>query len=372
MKTYKYRLYPTKNQTQTMTDTLEACRVLYNCALEQRKTAYKQFNISVRRLAQQVELLEIKEYFPEYKQIYSQVLQEVILRVDTSFQNFFRRIKTGEKPGYPRFKGRGWYDSFTYPQSGFSLSANCKGNQKLKLSKIGNIKVKVHRAVKGKIRTCTIKKELNNWYVCLACKVDPEALPKTYKDVGIDVGLEKFKAQSDGIITPNPRFLREAEAKLKHEQRILSRKKKGSNSRQKQRNRLAKLHFKVKNQRLDFAHKESRTLVNNYDVIVFEDLKVKNMVKNHHLAKSISDAAWNKFIQFTSYKAESAGKKVVLVSPINTSQICSKCGNLVKKGLSVRVHKCPYCGLILDRDINAAINILRLGTNPGGTTALAG
>lgn len=372
MKTYKYRLYPTKQQVAKLTDTLEACRVLHNCALEQRKIAYRQFNVSIHRLAQQAELLEIKYSFPEYKKIHSQVLQEVILRVDKSFQNFFRRLKTNDKPGYPRYKGYGWYDSFTYPQSGFSLSANHKGNQQLKLSKIGEVKVKLHRAIQGKIKTCTIKRELNNWYVCFACDVEPEILPKTFKDVGVDVGIEKFAALSDGTLIENPQFLRKSEAKLKYEQRSLSRKKKDSNSRAKQRNKLAKLHRKIKNQRNDFLHKESRKLVENYDVIVFEDLRVKNMVKNHHLAKSISDASWSKFVDYASYKAESAGKQVILVNPRNTSQICSGCGQSVKKSLSVRVHKCPYCGLILDRDINAAINILRRGTRPGGVTAVAG
>jgi putative transposase len=371
MKAYKYRLYPTKKQTQTLTNTLEACRVLYNCALEQRRIAYKQFRVSLRRLDQQAELLEIKEYYPVYKKIYSQVLQEIILRVDISFQNFFRRVKSGDKPGYPRYKGQGWYDSFTYPQSGFSLSANSKGNQKLKLSKIGDIKVKLHRPIQGNIKTCTIKRELNNWYVCFACEVESEILPKTNKSIGVDVGLEKFAALSDGIIIENPRYLRESEVKLKHEQRSLSRKKKGSNSRKKQRERVAKLHRKIRNQRNDFLHKESKKLVDNYDVIVLEDLQIKNMIKNHHLAKSISDASWNKFIQYTSYKAESAGKKVILVNPRNTSQICSNCGLTVKKSLSMRVHKCS-CGLILDRDINAAINILRLGTSPGGVTAVVG
>jgi putative transposase len=322
MRTYKYRLYPTKAQKQLLADTLESCRVLYNCALEQRKIAFRQFKVSVRRLDQQAQLLEIKEYFPEYKSVYSQVLQEVILRVDKAFLNFFRRLKTNEKPGYPRFKGRGWYNSFTYPQSGFSLSDNRKGNQKLRLSKIGKVTVRLHRAIKGNIKTCTIKRELNNWYVCFACETKSELLPKAFRDVGIDVGIEKFAALSDGVLIYNPKFLRKSEAKLKSQQRSLSRKKKGSNSRKKQRNKLAKIHCKIKDQRNDFLHKESHKLVKNYDVIVLEDLRIKNMVKNHHLAKSISDASWAKFIKYVSYKAESAGKKVIFVNPRNTSQIC--------------------------------------------------
>ena len=354
-----------------MANTLESCRVLYNCALEQRKVAYKQFGISLNYYHQADELKGLKETFAHYKQLHSQVLQDVLKRADKAFQNFFRRVKFGEKAGYPRFKGKGWYDSFTYPQSGFSLSANSKGNQRLKLSKIGEIKVRLHRAVQGTIKTCTIKKELNHWYVCFSCEVEPDILPKTYKHIGIDVGIEKFAALSDGSLIENPKFLRKSEAKLKHEQRSLSRKKKGSNSRKKQKTKLAKIHRKIKNQRNDFLHKESTKLVKAYDTIVFEDLRIKNMVKNHHLAKSISDASWSRFIEYTSYKAESAGKEVILVNPRNTSQICSGCGNMVKKSLAARTHKCP-CGLVLDRDINAAINILRLGTNPGGATAIAG
>jgi putative transposase len=285
MITYKYRLYPNKIQRQLLVNTLESCRVLYNCALEQRKIAFRQFEVSLNYYNQADELKTLKEYFPEYKNIYSQVLQDVLKRVDKAFQNFFRRLKTSEKPGYPRFKGRGWYDSFSYPQSGFSLSDNSKGSQRLKLSKVGSIKIKLHRAIKGKIKTCSIKRELDNWYVCFSCEVQPELLLKTQKSVGIDVGIEKYAALSDGVLIENPRFLRQSEAKLKHEQRKLSRKKKGSNSRKKQKHKLAKLHHKIKNQRNDFLHNESKKLIKNYDVIVFEDLRIKNMVKNHHSSK---------------------------------------------------------------------------------------
>lgn len=354
MKTYKYRLYPTKEQAQALADTLELCRVLYNCALEQRKTAYRRCRVSIKRLQQQAELPEIKEHIPEYKQIYSQVLQDVIHRIDASFRNFFRRIKSGEKPGHPRFKGKGWYDSFTYPQSGFSLSDNKCGNQKLRLSKIGKVRIRVHRPLVGAIKTCTIKREGSHWYACLAVEDAPIEIVPTNKAVGIDMGLLAFATLSDGTAIENPRYLRTSEAKLKREQRILSRREKGSNSRKKQKVKLGKLHRKIANQRRDFLHKESRKLVNNYDTLVFEDLLVKNMVKNHHLAKSISDASWSKFIQYCTYKAESAGKQVILVNPRGTSQVCSNCGAMVRKTLAVRVHKCE-CGLELDRDVNAAI-----------------
>jgi putative transposase len=361
MKTYKYRLYPTKTQTVKLDATLNDCRWLYNAALEQRKVAYKGCQTSLNYYDQAKELKNL-----ELKHIHSQVLQDVLKRADKAFQNFFRRVRLGEKAGYPRYKGYNRYDSFTYPQSGFSLTDN-----KLKLSKIGTIKVKLHRQIKGIIKTCTIKRELNNWYVYFACEVEHIPLPKTNKAVGVDMGLNKFTALSDGVFTANPRYLRQSEAKLKCEQRSLSRKKKGSNSRKKQREKVAKLHRKIRNQRSDFLHKESRKLVEGYDTIIFEDLRIKNMVKCHNFAKSISDASWAKFTEYATYKAESAGRVVRFVNPRNTSQICSSCGLTVKKSIGIRVHKCT-CGLILDRDTNAAINILRLGTNPDGVTAVAG
>ncbi|MDH7478465.1 MAG: transposase, partial [Syntrophomonadaceae bacterium] len=364
MKTYKYRLYPTKQQNLALSESLETCRTLYNAALSERKYAYRLRNKSIRRKDQQSQLPAIKECLPEIKRVHSQVLQEVLFRVDRAFDAFFRRIESGEKPGYPRFKGKNWYDSFTYPQSGFSLSENSRGNQKLKLSKIGDIKVKLHRPIKGTIKTLTIKRELGKWYACFSVDEPLLPCPRTGKEIGIDVGLKVFARLSDGKEIENPRCLLRSESKLKYEQRKLSRRHKGSNARRKQRYRLARLHKRIANQRRDFLHQESRKLVQNYDVLVFEDIRVKNLLPNHHLAKSIADASWGKFIQYVSYKAESAGKKVVLVNPRNTSQTCSNCGLLVNKSLSQRIHKCTG-GLEIDRDLNAAINILRLGTGLG-------
>lgn len=371
MRTYKYRLYPTSEQTARLENTLEACRSLYNAALAERKCAYRQQRKHISKLQQLNELPDMKGSIPELQRVHSQVLQDVVIRVDKAFDAFFRRLGSGDRPGYPRFRGKGWYDSFTYPQSGFSLSENKCGNQKLRLSKIGKVRIRLHRPVEGKIKTCTIKRETDKWYVCFSCEVEPKPLPKSNKAAGVDMGLLSFAALSDGSTISNPRYLRKAENKLKYEQRRLSKKRMKSNSRKKQKAKLARLHRKVANQRKDFLHKKSRKLVNNYDTLVFEDLRVKNMVKNHHLAKSISDASWGRFIQYCTYKAENAGKQVILVNPRGTSQICSKCGAVVKKTLAMRIHKCS-CGLEIDRDINAAINILRLGTSLGGATALAG
>lgn len=367
-KSFKYRLYPNKSQTLALESVLNTCRELYNSALLERRYAYKMARVSINYHHQALELPGIKECLPDLRQVHSQVLQNVIKRADLAYKAFFRRIKAGDTPGFPRLKGKGWYDSFTFTQSGFSLSENRRGNQKLKLSKIGEVKIRLHRQIEGCIKTLTIRREGPHWYACFSCIVEAKLLPKTWRSAGIDVGLNTFAALSDGTMIENPRYLRRSEARLKVEQRSLSRKKRGSSGRRKQKTVVSKIHRKITNQRSDFLHKASARLVRDYDEIYFEDLKIKNMVKNHHLAKSISDAAWGRFIEFTSYKAESAGKIIAFVNPRDTSIECSGCGAAVKKTLSTRVHRCD-CGLIIDRDINAAINILRRGTRPGGATA---
>jgi putative transposase len=224
MRTYKYRLYPTTEQKFRLENTLETCRSLYNAALAERRYAYRQQRKNIGRLQQLNELPGMKESVPEFQQVHSQVLQDVLIRVDKAFDAFFRRVKSGEKLGYPRFRGKGWYDSFTYPQSGFSLSDNRPGNQKLKLSKIGKVKIRIHRPIEGKIKTCTIKREIDKWYVCFSCEVEPNPLPKSYKSVGVDMGILSFATLSDGSTISNPRYLRKTENKLKYEQRRLSKK----------------------------------------------------------------------------------------------------------------------------------------------------
>jgi len=358
-KTFQFRIYPNKNQEVALNRTLSTCRRLYNDALAERK--------------RQSELNELERSFGVYpwgksdwlnyydqanslsgsktefqKDVFSQVLQNVLKRVERSFKNFFNGY------GYPRFQGRDRYNSFTFPQSGFKIE-----DGKLNLSKIGNIKIVLHREIEGKIKTCTIKKDIDQWYVSFSIEIDTPIIPVKIKtETGIDVGLSSLITMSNGCQIEPPEFLRKSEDKLTHEQKRLSRKKKRSQNRNKQRVIVAKVHRRIRNQRKDFAHKTSKKLVNEYDRIVFEDLQIQNMVKNHHLAKSISDAGWSQLINFTKTKAEYAGKTVELVNPRNTSQNCSGCHNPVPKDLSVRVHSCPFCGLVLDRDHNAAINIL--------------
>jgi putative transposase len=359
-KAFKYRIYPTKGQESTLVEWLNTCRILYNQSLSERKEAYERDKSSINYYDQQNTLKESKKGNGYLTAVHSQVLQDVLKRLDTAFQNFFRRVKKGEKPGYPRFKSEDRFNSFTFPQSGFKIEAG-----KLVLSKIGTIKLIQHREIQkeGIIKTCAIKRAVDQWYVTFVVDLpDVETEKEEIKTaVGIDLGLTDIATLSNGDKIDNPKWLRASEKKLAKEQRRLARKKRGSQNRKKQKAIVATVHRKIRNQRSDFHHKISTELVAGYDLIVFEDLKVKNMVKNRYLAKSISDAGWNQLVSFASYKAESAGKVVELVNPKGTSQRCSSCGMEVKKSLAVRTHRCPYCGLVMDRDENAAINILNRG-----------
>lgn len=358
IRTYKYRLYPTPRQENILQQTLNLCCWLYNSALEEKISLYKKYTKSITCYDQINELLECKKEIPDLNLVFSQVLQDVLKRLDKAYQNFFRRIKTkGIKVGFPRFRGRDRYDSFCYPQTGFHFV-----NGKLRLSKIGDLKLKLHRELEGKVKTCTIKKDINRWYACFSVETENKILPKTGKNIGVDVGIKNFAVLSYGNTIENPKLLKKSEKKLKRKQRKLSSKQKGSSNRKKQRILVAKQHRKIREQRKDFHHKESRKIVNHYDVIIFEKLQIQNMMKNHCLAKSISDVGWSQFINFTKYKAEYAGKEVIFVESRGTSIICSGCGERVPKTLADRIHCCTHCGLKIDRDLNAAINILAKST----------
>jgi len=359
-RTYQFRVYPTTQQATTLTQWLTTCRVLYNTSLAARKDAWHTHQHSVSYYEQATQLQVAKKTNPCLKAVHSQVLQDTLRRLDKTFTNFFRRIKKGEKAGYPRFKGNYRYDSFTYPQSGFALDYQKK---KLRLSKIGSITITLHRPIPtdGVIKTCTIKRDVDHWYACFTVALpdpEPESQRELKKAIGVDVGLKSLLTLHTGDTIDNPRWLRNSEKKVAKEQRRKDRKVKGSNNRHKQNKKVAQVHRKIRNQRKDFHHKLSRTLVDTYDLIVYENLKITNMVKNHHVAKSISDAGWGQLMCFTEYKAEEAGTVVEYVSAYNTTQLCSRCGKLVPKTLATRIHSCPYCGLDLARDHNSAITIL--------------
>ena len=370
-KTYKYKLKPTPEQERQLAGILWQCRRLYNTALEQRFTLYRQRGVSLSRYEQEAELKDIRAEMPDYAAIHSHVLQDVLARLDKTYQAFFRRIRAGQTPGFPRYQGRNRWHSFTYKE--FGNGARLDGipdNGFLVLSKIGRIAVRWSRPLDGTPKTVTISREADGWYVSFSCADVPmQPLPLTGQETGIDLGLESFATLADGTMIHNPRCYRKAERRLKTAQRKVARRKKGSNRRKKAVQLLARAHQTVKRQRQDFQQKTALALVRQYDAIYHEDLQTANMLKNHHLAKSIQDAGWAQFLSILSYKAACAGRRVVAVPPAYTSQTCSGCGVVVSKGLSVRWHSCPDCGTSLHRDHNAAKNIERAGQALRGEVA---
>lgn len=286
------------------------------------------------------------------------MLQATCRRAQRSFDNFYRRVKAGLTGGFPRYKGYHRWDSITFP----SYGDGCKlTNARLKLQGIGGVKVKMHRPVEGIIKTVTLKRDIDKWSVLFSCDIGGVTpLPATGESVGIDVGLSHFLTTDTGATVENPRPFKTAQRKLRVAQRALTRCKRGSVRRGKARRRMATLHQKVANTRKDFHHKTARALVDANDTICCEDLRVTNMVKNHSLAKAISDAAWGQFIAILMSKAEEAGRDVVAVNPRGTSQTCL-CGASVPKTLKDRWHNCPACGLSLPRDQVSAMLIRRLG-----------
>jgi len=381
MKTYKYRIYLTKAQETILGNMLEECRWLYNKIFETRKNAYEQQGVSLGNYDTMTMIPVWKKERPSLKSVHSQVLQNVNIRVDLAFKAFFRRVKAGEEPGYPRFKGYGRYDSMTFPQYGNGVRLD---GSTLILSKLGNVKVELHRELCGTPKTVCIRRSATGkWFATISCECESNPLPKSEKFAGVDVGLQSFATLSNGEKIVNPRFFKKEQDALAKAQRKLSKLAKGTPERAKVRKVVSRIHERITNKRTDFAHQQSRRLVNTYGVIVFEKLAVVDMMSNHRqvfgnkLNKSHPegprDVAWSQLVQFTAYKARPvgtrAGRLFLQVDPRNTSKKCSRCQSIVPKDLSVRVHDCPHCGLVLDRDHNAAINILALGlqgVNAGG------
>ena len=360
LRTFQYRLYPTHAQATLLQQTLDECRWLYNHLLEKRKVAWEQGRVSLSYFDQCAFLPDLKDSRVSLKLVNAQVLQNVAGRIDLAFKAFFRRAKAGKKPGYPRFKGWGWYDSFTYPQ----VSGVCKVEDgSVVLSRVGQVKAKVHRPIQGIPKTCTVKRtSTGKWYVSFACEnVPADVVPGSVEAVGIDVGLTSFATLSNGESIENPRFFRKEERALARAQRRLAKEAKGTAQRWRRKKVVARVHERVAHRRRDFAHQHSRRIVNRFQVIAVEDLSVNRMVHNRCLAKSIMDAAWSQFAAYLSYKAESAGRSFVAVNPAYTTQDCSMCGHRQDMPLGQRIFSCPCCGLHLDRDLNASRNILRLG-----------
>lgn len=355
MRAYKFKLKTSKRRERELERTLDVCRELYKAALQERRDANRVASVSLSFADQCLELPDVKESRPDVAGVHSQVLQNVLKRLQRGFENFFRRLKEGaEKPGYPRFKSKYRYNSFTYPQGGWKLEGD-----KLTLSRIGSMRLRLSRPIEGKIKTVTVKRQADGWFVIFT--VEESCSPfvaKTGESVGIDVGIENYATLSTGEVIDNPKYLRQGEREIKIAQRKVSKKKMRGSNRRKAARILARKHQKIANQRRDFFHKLSNQIIREFDDIAVEDLNIRGMVKNHHLAKSISDAAWNTFLQILIAKAENAGRRVWKVAAAFTSQDCSQCGARVRKSLAVREHRCIECGYVAHRDHNAAINIL--------------
>jgi putative transposase len=360
----KIRLYPDRAQARELEATLETCRIVYNSLVNDRKFQFDTAKVSVGYFAQKAYLPAWKKDHPELKAVYSQVLQDVAHRVHLAFDAFFDRVKKGETPGFPRVKGAGQYESITYTQG-----KNFKvGDSTIEFPKLGKVKAKLHRRPWGEVKNCTIRRINGKWFASLCQEVEAEPLPASDEAIGIDVGLKTFAALSDGEFIENPRFFRKDEKALAKSQRKLSKQKRGSRERKKARKVVSRIHERIRNRRHDFCHQNARRIVNRFGLIAVEKLSVKNMLGNHSLAKSIADASWSQFRSILTSKAESAGREILAVNPAYTSQDCAGCGyrpdgleGRTKKKLSDRWHLCPMCGLSVDRDTNAAVNILALG-----------
>lgn len=348
--------------------TLERLRELYNAALEERIGAYRKRGVSLSGYAQMAELKAVREQRPEYADIHVHLLQDAVTRLERAYRAFFRRIKAGEKPGYPRFRGKGRYSSFTFKdaknRNGVAFDPKRK---RLRLTGIGEVKLKYHRPIEGTIKQVTITLDGDgHWYACLACDdVPAKPLPTTGCSVGVDVGLRAFATLSTGEQVPNPRYYERAQVALRRKQRVVARRKRGSRRRRKAVAVLRARHARIRRTRTDFHHKVALELVQRFDAIAVEDLNVRGLARSM-LAKQVTDAGWSAFTSILESKAECAGREFVRVDPRGTSQRCSGCGTVVPKKLSVRIHDCPGCGLVLDRDENAARNIERLGHSRRG------
>lgn len=353
---FKYRVYTSVNQSRELGIAVETHRRLYNACLEQRKSAYDTDKTSIKYHDQAAWFTKEKKTNAYFARINASSAQATMRRLDNTFKAFFRRVKAKQNPGYPRFKSRDDFNLIEFPShgNGIRLSGN-----RLRVQHVGVLRVKIHRQHQGEIKTVSLRREDDKWYVLVnCCLAEIKPIPSCQPAVGIDVGLEYFASTSDGEHVANPRFMKLELPRLRRLQRSLSRKKKGGSNRRKARKRVSRLHVEVANRRKEFHYKTSLDLVCRYGVIAVERLNIAGMLRSHRMSRSIFDAGWSGFLKILRFKAESAGCEVVEVDCRGTSQECSACGAVVRKDLSVRVHECPSCSLVLQRDVNAAKNIL--------------
>ena len=358
MITYKFRLYPNKEHREKLDCALDICRQTYNILLEELNN---QVIIDKNIIASVLPDLKICE--PRFKDVYSKALQPVVDQLFRNLSALSAIKKKGRRVGRLRFKGKGWYKTFSYNQSGFKLDSKTK---KLSLSKIGDVNIKLHREVEGVIKQVTLKKSNNNWYAYIItdAKIKRKCGKKT---LGVDLGINNFLVDSEGSKVEHPKILENNLNILKIKQKKLSKKKKGSNNRKKAKKKLSKLHEKITNTRNDFLHKTSTELIKKSKIIILEKLNIKQMMQQPHFnAKNIADSSWNRFVQLLTYKADNAGCKIIRVNPKNTTKTCSNCGSVQDMPLHKRTYECQFCSLVLDRDHNAAINIKQGGLKQKG------
>lgn len=354
-KVFSYRLYPTNAQLQRMERTRETCRRWYNQCLEERKTAYEERKQRISRFDQIRRVTEFRATDPAAAQIPHNVLQDVVDHLDRAFQAFFRRMAAGEKAGYPRFKGAARYAGFGYKQLGHGFKVD---GRRLRLTGIGRVAVRWHRPLEGKIKTLRVVQKAGKWYAYFACEVAPQPLPPTGREIGIDVGIASLITTSDGEQVAHPNWYRREQRRLRVLQRRVSRRKLGGSNRRKAVRQLQRQHARITNRRKDFLNKLVHNLIGRYDRIALEKLRIRNMVKNRHLSKSILDAGWGYLIEHLASKAAEAGRVVCLVDPAHTSKTCSQCGRALE-GVTLKTRQVSCaCGMSLDRDLNAAINVL--------------
>jgi len=365
---YKFRLWTNASQDRALAEILETHRRLYNECLSQRKSSWEVDKTSVSYRAQSSWYKAQRAVNPWFAKLNFSSAQATMRRLDRAYRAFFRRCKSGDRPGYPRFKPQERFDSVEFPAYGDGIRLN--GNR-LRVKHVGVMRCKAHRDVEGIVKTATLKREAGKWFVVLSCDLGERQVPSNgLPPVGIDMGLERFLTTSDGEAVENPRYLKKELPALRRAGRAVSRKRKGGSNRRKAVRELARRHARVANLRREHAHKTALNLVRRHGTIAVEDLNISSMLRTRRFSRAIADAAWGGFLATLRCKAESAGCGVVEVDPRGTSQMCSDCGAEVRKDLSVRRHDCPLCGLSLHRDENAARNILARGlqarTGPAG------
>ena len=365
LKSFKYRLYPSRHQIRLLDQTLETCRRWHNVCLAERNDAWEKEQRSVGRYEQLAKVKDYRRGNPFAAQVHSHILQVTTTDLDKAFQAFFRRVEAGEKPGYPRFKGKGRFSSFGLKElgNGFKLDG-----RRLRVSGIGRIAVRWHRPIEGKIKTLRIVRQADGWYACFACEAEPQPMPPTNAEIGIDLGLHRLITTSDGEKVENPRWYRNEQKSLRILQRRMSRRTRFGRNWSQAVKAVQTQHQHITNRRKDFLNKLANDLVSRYDRLVIENLQVSNMVRNHRLSKSILDAGWGYFGQQLLAKAAYAGRTIVEVNPAFTSKTCSQCGQRFESLTLADRWVEHECGLSLDRDHNAALNLLKAGRALWGAT----